>query len=592
MESFAYTTLPRRHIRLLKILPSESAWPRGILCDADLNALPQFNALSYAWGGDDLGSNFFDCDGKTMEVRENLFDFLQQASQKYLETPIWIDAICIDQRNDEEQNHQIQLMGEIYSKAARVLVWLGKSTPQEEVAFDFIPEIAAVLAKASLERRLLDEFANKASESGLPPLLSEVWRCLGNVLGKAWFKRLWVMQEVCLGNDIRVISGHKSVSWTTFLRFVHGLCKHAISARTLSSVGYPDVALGMSSVMSIGTLKREISLPEGHITEEYLLFILLQSIKERTASKAIDKIYGALCLMPSDVQNAMPVDVNMSEAEVYVAFAGYMIARGNASLILCQASHSNTLVALPSWCPDFSTASNTIRHFGAPTGMNDFKAGIEASPSGRERVDVVPNSNLLLVHGFEFGRISAMVDLDYTVPLDAVSTEATLKWDQACLDMLQPFFDSSKHDQMLENLNLTRVAGGRLRLHEYRWESTSELGRDYKDWTSGLKGFLHTSKQTPSAGSSRFGRALQIACLGRRLFLGIEGCMGLGSPNIQPGDLVCIFYGRPTPFVLRANADGATHRLIGEAYVNNVMDGSLLELRERHSLKDKTFVLK
>jgi hypothetical protein len=38
---------------------------------------------------------------------------------------IWADAICMNQDDPLERNHQIKLMTRIYSKAKRVLVWLG-----------------------------------------------------------------------------------------------------------------------------------------------------------------------------------------------------------------------------------------------------------------------------------------------------------------------------------------------------------------------------------------------------------------------------------------------------------------------------------
>ena len=47
-------------------------------------------------------------------------------------SPIWVDAICINQgEKDEatkrEKYRQLDLMGQIYELAERVLVWLGKS---------------------------------------------------------------------------------------------------------------------------------------------------------------------------------------------------------------------------------------------------------------------------------------------------------------------------------------------------------------------------------------------------------------------------------------------------------------------------------
>lgn len=50
---------------------------------------------------------------------------------------------------------------------------------------------------------------------------------------------------------------------------------------------------------------------------------------------------------------------------------------------------------------------------------------------------------------------------------------------------------------------------------------------------------------------------------------------------IQAGDLICILYGRPTPSTLRQNPDNVTYRLIGEAYVNEIMDGEAFELRDK-----------
>jgi hypothetical protein len=38
---------------------------------------------------------------------------------------LWIDQLCIDQDNNVEKGPQIQLMGDIYRNAERVVIWLG-----------------------------------------------------------------------------------------------------------------------------------------------------------------------------------------------------------------------------------------------------------------------------------------------------------------------------------------------------------------------------------------------------------------------------------------------------------------------------------
>lgn len=38
---------------------------------------------------------------------------------------IWIDALCINQDDDEEKGIQVQMMDRIFQEAKRVAVWLG-----------------------------------------------------------------------------------------------------------------------------------------------------------------------------------------------------------------------------------------------------------------------------------------------------------------------------------------------------------------------------------------------------------------------------------------------------------------------------------
>ncbi|KAF1974835.1 heterokaryon incompatibility, partial [Bimuria novae-zelandiae CBS 107.79] len=56
----------------------------------------------------------------TFSVRRNLNDFLEVARIKHHSISLWIDAICIDQDNNQERNHQVEQMGEIYRNATRV----------------------------------------------------------------------------------------------------------------------------------------------------------------------------------------------------------------------------------------------------------------------------------------------------------------------------------------------------------------------------------------------------------------------------------------------------------------------------------------
>lgn len=88
-------------------------------------------ALSYVWGPKSNMRPIY-VNGYQVHVTQNLFDALKairksQQSQSAHSTNWWVDALCINQDDMNERNHQIKLMRIIYLRADSVLAWLGPS---------------------------------------------------------------------------------------------------------------------------------------------------------------------------------------------------------------------------------------------------------------------------------------------------------------------------------------------------------------------------------------------------------------------------------------------------------------------------------
>lgn len=66
------------------------------------------------------------CNGHECTVTKNLGAALQKLRLPDGARKIWIDALCINQDDVLERNEQVRLMGEIYSRCSRVIVWLGQ----------------------------------------------------------------------------------------------------------------------------------------------------------------------------------------------------------------------------------------------------------------------------------------------------------------------------------------------------------------------------------------------------------------------------------------------------------------------------------
>jgi hypothetical protein len=153
MEKFRHTPLNHEQssIRLVQILPQLSSdgllqceitqhvLPSNLAIECDSSYLGDYDercepyiCLSYVWGGSQDGYNI-KVDGKYFRVRANLGDFMWHARKTLFHTYLWIEALCIDQTNTRERNHQVQRMGSIYSMAQTVLIWLGNDRRTKNV---------------------------------------------------------------------------------------------------------------------------------------------------------------------------------------------------------------------------------------------------------------------------------------------------------------------------------------------------------------------------------------------------------------------------------------------------------------------------
>lgn len=136
---YQYQPLPeRRSIRLLTLHPArkptspiQCSFTQITLADDDATEV-YYEALSYTWGASH-GTKPIVCDAGSILVTPNCEQALLHLRYKLKPRMLWIDAICIEQCSSSERNHQVAIMGEIYSHAARTILWLGPETERELV---------------------------------------------------------------------------------------------------------------------------------------------------------------------------------------------------------------------------------------------------------------------------------------------------------------------------------------------------------------------------------------------------------------------------------------------------------------------------
>jgi hypothetical protein len=216
-------------IRLLSI--SAGVKPSCTIKHFLLPSAPNYKAVSYRWGTGPI-SKEIQMNGCPVKVSDNLFDFLSQR-QSIVETStlkerrhipdlpstddvreaqwarnpwLWIDQLCIDQSSVSEKNHQVALMGVIYSDALQVLVWLGKGTDGTEKAVRFAVDCANVRVS----------FRSKYGRLNLQAYEKPQLRAFQKIVSNQYWTRLWIIQEFVLARTVVLMSGAGKLSGTDF----------------------------------------------------------------------------------------------------------------------------------------------------------------------------------------------------------------------------------------------------------------------------------------------------------------------------------------------------------------------------------------
>lgn len=129
-------------------------------------------------------------DGTRFGIGKNLYEALVHLRMIGV-TRIWIDAVCINQDDEDERGLQVQLMGDIYRKADEVISWLGIHADDSDVLFQWIED----------NRHNGTTIDPKAS----PPPSSRA--ALIELAKRPYFSRMWVLQEFALARKVQIMCG-------------------------------------------------------------------------------------------------------------------------------------------------------------------------------------------------------------------------------------------------------------------------------------------------------------------------------------------------------------------------------------------------
>jgi Heterokaryon incompatibility protein (HET) len=263
MGTIQYTPLDpdKAEIRLIELLPRASnssdqieRFPQCNLIHVSLLEEPEYIALSYTWG-DPQDTQPITVGHRSVAVTRNLYSALGHLQNENTARFIWIDAICINQLDNEEKCWQVQFMRSIYQRATFVCIWLGPANTATDKAMDVLHSVGIkarnlgldgsqgpqILMEAMKQWRKLacqpssTDAQSKRVDLGSPEgtvedgasltgdlkeLYHTISGCckqenlfpvegLNNLFTRLWWSRIWVLQELALARCAVFVCGTK-----------------------------------------------------------------------------------------------------------------------------------------------------------------------------------------------------------------------------------------------------------------------------------------------------------------------------------------------------------------------------------------------
>ncbi|KAM7206457.1 Heterokaryon incompatibility protein (HET) domain containing protein [Naviculisporaceae sp. PSN 640] len=360
MENFQHEPLQAGFIRLLKLLPGLPGTP--LQCElrpAKLTSDLYYEAVSYCWG-EQTNNQLISINNAPFSITSNLHLALSHFRHTLTPRLLWVDAICINQQDLDEKNDQIPLMREIYQTAKCVLVWLGDADEDTELAMTLIRDAASALTRMRILKpgdfKKLKEIDSYTAfqQYGLPPLEQHPgYKSFVELIGRPWFYRVWIIQEVSVASKVEVWCGNVQVPWDELV--------DAVEIITKRNPGISGVILYDHAVL---LLMLRVTRETTVVNEPASLLQLLVRHRRSLATVPHDKVY-ALCGLAGDreILGIVP-DYRTTKEEVFMQTAlRIMEQSGNLDVLSHAGLGNGGADSWPSWTPDWTSQKVEERSF-------------------------------------------------------------------------------------------------------------------------------------------------------------------------------------------------------------------------------------
>jgi hypothetical protein len=585
-----------------------------------------YEALSYVWG-DPTNTTQITCDSGILQITCSLESLLRRFRYAKQDRILWADGVCINQRDVEERAQQVSLMGLIYWKARKVLVWLGEDDEKDErwkahCAF-------RIMRKFSRLEWTNNEVVSEFQEYGIEAIQrgddADDWEALRQLLNRKWFTRVWVVQELGLAQDATIRCGDCTLELDDLHNFLQKLLVRAPMFSTYYGLNLTMLRLAWSYYRSTrGNVRIELG-NDPAIAESFCG--ILHSARSLECTDPRDLVYAflghpaAFKQHPLDSepymwyprnyyqQRRVIIEPDYSEdttsLDVYFRVAYTLIEDHGAGLtVLQQVGHNAATIEdqFPSWVPRW----NLHHIFGFPklnSALSRFSlTPIEIDTDGDDSSIGLKLKAALLDTVYFHGQTPAPHNFAIP-PTDFAAQFSSM---EAGTFMYNPVEDlyrnllelrsSLPNPHLNDDQSFAAALTAGLTTDEYGDDALVEDSnrfRHFQDYcayrhvkaaniiASGLAADHPIDdignddeyyRNVAEGDANRYLTLMQHVAPLRAFFGTYDGRLGLGPRIIRGGDQVWLAMGSQMPFVFRPLGDG-TFKIIGQAYLHGALRG-------------------
>lgn len=551
-----------------------------VKCDivhASLEDPPPYVAISYAWG-DPGETRRIEVAGIPVPVSVSLHGALQALRRRDVSVLVWVDALSIDQQNQEERTQQVQLMRSIYLKADSVAIWLGPEEDGSTRAINFMGQIAKLASNPAEVASIL------SSADTVKDLIT-----VAALFERPYWRRLWVVQEVCNARKILVYCGTTIATWEVYQISSDLFHKHRTSIAHLSNYKrgvYPSISPDQYSHSQVLIYQGPASLPDlGSFVNrrESALLDVLCACRRKLSSDPRDKLYGVLGILHPEIRKEFPPDYNLSVKEVYSEIVDYLLTTTRSLDVICESIHfpAHTSSAnLPSFVPDWS-------HIPQVTSLG---RKYRYSASGSEKAEsrfLDERLNRLEISAIQIDTVKVKGMAVGTMCNVGDYLMAFLHWRALLLRNIANEPDDVQEivqEDFTATLSLGQIPATHAKQNQWLAACYSVFGNLIRERLPYLlidRSLEHYLDLNVGVKPDEWRHFLQKhfgeMMMGRCFFITQRNYLGMGTGFMLPGDKIVVPLGCSTPILLRQEGARGEYRYVGDVYVNGYMYGKAID---------------